>query len=260
MSMSLAKKNEVIDVELLMKRYKETGSKEIRNELVMHYSYIARTVAIEMRSTYHKYATIDEMVNQGVIALIESVDRFDSRHGVKFSTFAFTKVRGAVIDYVRKQDWLPRRVRQNSIRINVAYDQLVIELARTPEREEMAAKMQMSVEEFDRCVYEISGDRMLSFESLLTIVPQTNSFYGQLSDSDISPENKFDEEELHEILEHEIDSLNEQERIVLSMYYYEELTMKEISQVMGVSEQRIGQINRKLVSKLRTGLILYMKG
>ena len=260
MSSVVAEKTGTVDLALLIKEYKETGSKELRNEIVMQYSYIARTVAIEMRSTYHKYASIDEMVNQGVIALIESVDRFDSRHGVKFSTFAFTKVRGAVIDYVRKQDWLPRRVRQNSIKLNAAYDRLVVELGRTPEREEMAAQMQMTIEEFDKCVYEISGDKMVSYESLLTLVPQTSSFYGQLSDIESSPETKVNEEELHETLVNEIEKLNEQERLVLSMYYYEELTMKEISQVMGVSEQRIGQINRKLITKLRSSLVIYMKG
>ena len=89
-----------------MRLYKETGSQELRNRIVMHYSYIAKSVAIEMNNMFHKYATIEEMVNQGVIALIDSVDRFDPDHGVKFSTYAFTKVKGAIIDYVRKQDWL----------------------------------------------------------------------------------------------------------------------------------------------------------
>ena len=88
-----------------MRLYKETGSQELRNRIVMHYSYIAKSVAIEMNNMFHKYATIEEMVNQGVIALIDSVDRFDPDHGVKFSTYAFTKVKGAIIDYVRKQDW-----------------------------------------------------------------------------------------------------------------------------------------------------------
>lgn len=248
------------DPELLMQQFKETGSQQLRNQLVMHYSYIARTVAIEMRSTYHKYATVDEMINQGVIALIESLERFDLGHGVKFSTFAFTKVRGSIIDYVRKQDWLPRRVRQNSIRLSKAYDQLVVELERSPTREEMAAGMDMTPAEFDKCVYEISGDRMASYESLLTLMPQSGSLIWSDSDAEYNPESRLDEQELREVLAQEIDSLNDQERLVLSLYYYEELTMKEISQVMGVSEQRVGQINRKLVTKLRTRMVRYMKG
>lgn len=246
--------------EEVMRRYKADGEHELRNELVLHYSYIARTVALEMRSTYHRYATVDEMINQGVIAIIESIERFDLSHGVKFSTFAFTKVRGAVIDYVRKQDWLPRRVRQNSLKINSAYDALIGELGRSPTTEEMAAKMQMTPEEFDKCVYEISGDKMVSYEALLTLAPQSTGVIWSGIDTEYVPEDRVDHTELREVLAREIDNLNEQERTVLSMYYYDELTMKEISKVMGVSEQRIGQINRKLVSKLRTKMVLYMKG
>lgn len=258
--MTAVQEKQSADPELLMQQYKETGSQQLRNELVMHYSYIARTVAIEMRSTYHKYATVDEMINQGVIALIESLDRFDLGHGVKFSTFAFTKVRGSIIDYVRKQDWLPRRVRQNSIRISNAYDQLVVALERNPTREEMARQMEMTPQEFDKCVFEISGDRMVSYESLLTLMPQSGSLIWTDSDAQYNPESKMDEQELKEVLAQEIDGLGQQERLVLSLYYYEDLTMKEISQVMGVSEQRVGQINRKLVTKLRSRMIRYMKG
>lgn len=250
----------VSDADEIMRRYKQTGRRELRNELVMHYSYIARTVALEMRSTYHRYATIDEMVNQGIIAIIESIERFDLSHGVKFSTFAFTKVRGSVIDYVRKQDWLPRRVRQNSLKINSAYDELVGRLGHSPTREEMAEQMGMNPDEFDKCVYEISGDKMVSYEALLTILPQSGSLMQPLDDRRSDPESSLGDAELRQTLAQEIEKLNDQERMVLSMYYYDELTMKEISKVMGVSEQRIGQINRKLVTKLRTKLVIYMKG
>lgn len=260
--MSASQHNEYdpAEIDRMMRVYKESGSQEIRNKLVLHYGYIARTVAVQMRSTYHKFASMDEMINQGIIAIIESLERFDPDHGVKFSTFAFTKVRGAIIDYVRKQDWLPRRVRQNAIRVNQAYDELVMKLGRSPTREEMAACMEMTGEEFDRCVYEIAGDRMVSYESLLTLVPQTGSMIWSLTDTGASPEGSYDEEELRRKLAEEIDNLNDQERMVLSMYYYEELTMKQISQVMEVSEQRIGQIHRKLVMKLRNQLVPYMRG
>lgn len=246
--------------EAMMLMYKETGDRQLRNDLVMHYSYIARTVAVEMRTTYQKYATMDEMINQGVIALIESLDRFDTAIGVKFSTFAFTKIRGALIDYVRKQDWLPRRVRQNSIRINQAHDQLSMTLGRTPTREEMAEQLSMTTDEFDKAVYEISGDKMLSYEGLLTLAPQTDGVLKPLSDSIDDPESQMDDRELRDLLIDEIDKLNEQERTVLSLYYYEELTMREIALVMGVSEQRIGQVNRKLITKLRGAMLPYMKG
>ena len=244
--------------ELLMRQYKETGSLELRNQLVMHYSYIAKAVAVKMSSTYHKYASVEEMVNHGAIALIDSLERYDPDQGVKFSTYAFTKVRGAIIDYVRKQDWLPRRVRQTDILITKAEEQLTNELGRTPTREEMAARLGMTPAKYDKCVFEMSGESMYSFEALLAAPVQMNHF--KLHEDGVGPEDQMDEQELRQELAKAIDELTDQERTVLSLYYYEELTMKEIGQVMGVSEQRIGQINRKLIKKLRTKLTLYMKG
>lgn len=244
--------------ELLMRQYKETGSLELRNQLVMHYSYIAKTVAVKMSSTYHKYATVEEMVNHGAIALIDSLERYDPDQGVKFSTYAFTKVRGAIIDYVRKQDWLPRRVRQTDILITKAEEQLTSELGRTPTREEMAARLEMPLAKYDKCVFEMSGESMYSFEALLSAPVQMSHF--KLQEEEMGPEERMDEQELRQELAKAIDNLNEQERTVLSLYYYENLTMREIGQVMGVSEQRIGQINRKLIRKLRDRMVDYMKG
>ena len=106
------------EAERLVREYKQNGSQELRNQLVMHYSYIAKGVVNRMGSTFYKYATAEEMIHQGVISLIDSLERFDPNKDVKFSTYAFTKVRGAIIDYVRKQDWLPRRIRKADIQIS----------------------------------------------------------------------------------------------------------------------------------------------
>lgn len=243
-----------------MREYKESGSLEARNKLVMYYSYIARTLAVELSSSYYKYASVEEMVNQGVIALIDSIERFDPDHGVKFTTYAFTKVRGAIFDYVRKQDWLPKRVRHNTIRINNAYQELTGELCREPTREEMAKKLEMSPEEYDKCNFEISGENTVSFEALTANGPLTQNLLWPVYNNDSEPENRLDEQELRQELAKAIDSLNEQERLVLSLYYHENLVFKEIGQVMGITQQRVGQINRKLVQKLRDRLEKYMKG
>lgn len=251
-------KNTEIDPEKLMREYKQTGSLEARNQLVMHYSYIARSMAVKMSGTYHKYATAEEMVNQCVIALIQSLERFDPDKGVKFSTYAFTKVRGAIIDYVRKQDWLSRRVRKMDIRILKAEDELSLQLGRPPTRLEMAEQLQITPEEYDRCVWEMSGENICSLESLLTAAGRTQT--SLTFEGVFDPEDVIDEQELHSQLVQAIGELNEQERTVLSLYYYEDLTMREIGQVLGVSEQRVGQINQKLIRKLRERLSNYVKG
>ena len=254
------RRKEAEDPDKLMEEYKQTGSLDLRNQLVMHYSYIAKSVAIEMSNMYHKYAAVEEMVNQGILAIVDSLDRCDPGHGVKFSTYAFTKVKGAIIDYVRKQDWLPRRVRHNAIRLNNVHNELTLSLGRTPTRAEMADRMGMKPEELDKCVYEVSGESIFSYESLLVDGAQIGGLLWQSDNRDSDPESRVDAQELRQQLIEGIDALNEQERLVLSMYYYENLTMKEIGGILGVSEQRIGQINRKLIQKLRDKLERYMKG
>lgn len=247
-----------IDPDALMREYKQTGSLEARNKLVMHYIYIAQGMAVKMSSTYHKYATTEEMVNQCVIALINSLERFDPDKGVKFSTYAFTKIRGAIIDYVRKQDWLSRRVRQMDIRILKTEDELSLELGRPPTRLEMADRLQITPEKYDRCVWEMSGENIYSLETLLTTPGRSQN--ALTMEGVFDPEYEMDEQELRAQLIQAIDTLNDQERTVLSLYYYEDLTMREIGQVLGVSEQRVGQINQKLIRKLREKLSYYTKG
>lgn len=246
------------DPEKVMARYKQTGDQELRNKLVLYYSYIARSVSVEMIGTFRKYASVEEMVNQGVIALIDSIDRFDAAQGVKFSTYAFTRVRGAVIDYVRSQDWLPRRVRRNVINFNNTYDQLGKELGRNPTKAEMAEQMGMSMEEFERCSYEVSGEMVYSFEDMLQTYTQLHNVLWTSMNTEYDPESRVNEEELHQKLMEAIDELGEQERLVLSLYYYENLTMKEISSILKVSEQRVGQVNRKLIMKLREKMYRYI--
>lgn len=246
------------EAERLVREYKKNGSLELRNELVLYYSYIAKGVVNRMGSTFYKYATAEEMVHQGVISLIDSLERFDPNKDVKFSTYAFTKVRGSIIDYVRKQDWLPRRIRKADIQISKVEAELTGELGRAPTRVEMAKAMGMTLKEYDHCVFEVSGETQYSFEVLLTA--PTMSHPSTLYMDEFDPQHNIDKEEFRQALTEAIETLNEQERTVLSLYYYENLNMKEISQVMNVSEQRVGQVNRKLLGKLRDRMSLYMKG
>lgn len=246
------------EAEQLVREYKQNGSMELRNQLVMHYSYIVKGIVAKMSNTFYRYASAEEMLNQGVIAIIDSLQRFDPDRDVKFSTYAFTKVRGSIIDYVRKQDWLPRRVRQTNIRIHNIEKELTARLGRSPTRAEMAKEAGMSLKEFDQCIVEISGDNLTSFEALLAAPLQMHpsTEYGD----EFDPEQNIDRQELKQALMAAIDQLNEQERTVLSLYYYENLTMREIGLTMGVSEQRIGQINRKLIKKLRDKMSPFIGG
>ena len=246
------------EAERLVREYKQNGSIELRNQLVMHYSYITKSVINRMGSTCYKYATAEEMIHQGVISLIDSLERFNPDKDVKFSTYAFTKVRGAIIDYVRKQDWLPRRIRKADIQLSKVEAKLTGELGRTPTKAEMAKAMGMTLQEYGHCVFEVSGETQYSFEVLMSA--PTASHPSTIYMDEFDPQYNIDKEEFRKILIEAIETLNEQERTVLTLYYYENLNMKEISQILNVSEQRIGQVNRKLLSKLRDKLSQYVKG
>ena len=250
---------EVEDPEELMRQYKETGSVELRNQLVMHYSYIAKAVAVKMSSTYHKYASVEEMVNHGAIALIDSLERFDPDQGVKFSTYAFTKVRGAIIDYVRKQDWLPRNIRQRAKEIDTAVSHLANELGRFPTDHEVAGHLGIPTDKYQKEAARVALSNTLSLDALMD-ARDAEGYHFEVSDQDpkLQPELVLEDQELQETLAKGIAALQKNEQLVLSLYYEKNLHMKEIAQVMEVSEPRISQIHSRAIQKLRDYMSVYL--
>jgi len=243
----------------LIKKYRDTGDIEIRNEIVMRYSYIAKTVATQMRGITSGYADVEDIVNQGIIALIDCVERFEPEKEVKFETYAFLRVRGAVIDFIRKQDWRPRRLKKTAREVSAAYDELSNVLMREPSSKEMSEYLNISEEELHRHYMEISRSNVLSFEALLENALQTEILSPDEEDGSL-PEQTMFRQELEKELAKAIDSLSERERLVISLYYYENLKLAEISTVLGVSESRVCQIHSKAIEKMKKTLEDYMKG
>jgi len=255
-----SKKAAESDPNSLMQEYKETGSIALRNQLVMHYSYIARTVAVQMRGIFTNFAQQEDIVNQGVLTLIDCVERFDPKKGIRFDSYAFMRVRGAVIDFVRKQDWLPRRVRLASKNMTQVHDELCNELMREPTAKEMADRMNISTQTLAQYYSEISNSVMFSFEELLQNTNQMGDALENSLGGENSPEQNIYREELRETLKKAIDSLSERERLVVTLYYYEHLKLADIAAVMQVTEQRVSQINSRAIMKLRGPMEKYMKG
>ena len=247
------------DPEQLMKLYHQTHDVEIRNQLVMHYSSIAKTVAFQMRNVFGDYAQIEDIVNQGIIALIDCVERFDSEKQVKFQTYAYLRVRGAVIDFVRKQDWIPRRIRVASKNIKLAHDTLCNELLREPTSEEIANKMDITVDALNKYYSEISGAVTLSFEGSI----QGKSFHENSLEEYIRSEESADgaiyKQELKDVIRQSIEALSEREQQVVGLYYFEELKQAQIARILGVSEQRISQIISKAIQKIKFTVENYME-
>jgi RNA polymerase sigma factor for flagellar operon FliA len=243
----------------IQKKYKETNDIKIRNMLVMEYSYIPQTVAMQLRGLAASYAQVDDMVNQGMIALIDSVERFDYNKGIRFETYAFMRVKGSVIDLIRKQDWIPRRVRMTKKEINNTVSILSNELGREPTNVEVAERMNISVEKLSKYYEEIAGGIVLSFEELVQNVSQLGNIFDADSNDDISPEKNFLKQELRTLLAEALDSLSERDRLVVTLYYYENLTLAEIAEVLDITIQRVSQINARAVSKIKEKLKDYIE-
>lgn len=237
--------------------YRSTGSKSVRNELVMNFAYIPQTVAVQLRGLANGYAQVDDMVNQGIITLMDCIERFDETKGIAFEYYAFMRVRGGVIDLIRKQDWVPRRVREMDKRINDARNALSHKLMREPTDAELAAELDISESKLSGAVAEINNSVVFSFEELIQNMSQMGS---SLETDGLSPEKKLVKEEMQKVLAKAIDGLSEKERMVVSLYYYDELTLSDIAQVLEVSVQRVSQINSKAVSKLKAAMEKYVYG
>ena len=245
--------NDSLGVKMLL-QYKQNPSQELRNDIVMEFMYIPKVVATQMISYTTQFAQLEDIVNEGVITLIECIDKFEFNKGVSFEAFAYAKIKYANIDYIRRQDWVPRRARKTSKDINRAYNELAMELKREPTVEEIASYIGISESAVKKNNREIANSIMVSFEEIL------DSSMTGLADSLATPEDILFSNELKEQLKGAIDSLNEKERTVISLYYYEHLRLAEIADIMELSESRVCQIHKRAIDKMKKILDIYMKG
>lgn len=247
------------DTICLIRKYQQTKDIEIRNKIVMEYSYIAKTIAIQMRGVYSQYAQLDDIVNQGIVTLIECVDKFDISKEVKFETYASLRIRGTIIDYVRKQDWIPRRVRKNTKDVDEAYTKLSNELMREPTMKELAESLEITEKQLDKMMSENQGATVMSFEGVLQDIQMYFMKNCESRDED-DPEKRIMKSELHKVLKETIKSLNEKEQLVISLYYYEELKLADIADILNLSQSRVCQIHTKAIKKIGKVMKEYVEG
>jgi RNA polymerase sigma factor for flagellar operon FliA len=191
------------------------------------------------------------MINQGMIALIDSVEKFDSGMGNKFETFASLKIKGAVIDFMRKQDWIPRNQRSLVKELNTVYDALYAEHGREPDKEEISARMGIDTEQLEKILQKRRNAMILSYEEAINEKMMTAfPLLTEQKDAD-APEAEMLKEELNQQLTAAVGELGKQERLVISLYYYEDLKLREIADVMGVTESRVSQVHSAAIMKLR---------
>src|SRR5438477_7923060 len=209
--------------------------------------HIAHKVAMRLPSTVE----MRDLVNAGVLGLLDAIDKFEPERGVKFKTYAEVRVRGAILDSLRDLDWAPRSLRKKSKDLERVYAELGQKLGRPATDEEVCEAMGEDIEGFHALVDQLHGLTIGSFENLSDSDDSESYINYYPDDGSNDPYAKFESNELTRLLAGAIDELPEKERLVLSLYYYEEFTMKEIGALLGVNESRVSQLHTKATLRLR---------
>jgi RNA polymerase sigma factor FliA len=250
-----------VELRELWQRYKEDGDERARERLVVAYSPLVKFIAGRMASGLPSHVEETDLISYGLLGLIGAIERFDPDREIKFETFAVARVKGAIIDELRSLDWVPRSVRARARDVEKAHAELEAELQRAPTDEEMAARLHIGVDEFNEALLEIANSSVLALDDLWTFADPEGSG-GAISVLDtihdpnaVDPETEAQDSELKDRLADAIESLPERERLVVALYYYETLTLREIGEVLGVTESRVSQLHTKAVLALRSRFV-----
>ncbi len=245
------------DVSALWATYKETGDASAREHLILNYSPLVKYVAGRMSTSLPQTVDTADLVSYGLFGLIDAIEKFDIGRGIKFETYAIARIKGAIIDELRSMDWVPRSVRSRAREIENAYIVLENRLRRAPSDAEVAEEMGITRDELGEILSKLSYTSVVSFEELWVGGDRDERTDAVASIPDHSaddPVSMFESVEMRDILTGAIERLPERERIVIALYYYEGLTLKEIGRVLGVTESRISQLHTKAVLRLRARL------
>ena len=247
-----------IELKDLWRKYKSSGSDRAREQLVVAYSPLVKYVAGRMSSGLPAHVEEADLISYGLIGLINAIERFDIEREIKFETYAITRIKGAIIDELRALDWVPRSVRARAREIERAHGKLEHRLQRTPSDEEMAAELNISVEEFQDSLVKISNSTVVALDELWAVSDSSGdqvSLLDTLHDPEApDPQQLLDASELKDRLADAIAALPEREKLVIALYYYENLTLREIGEVLGVTESRVSQLHTKAVMRLKSHL------
>ena len=230
---------------------------ENREEVIKRYSPMIKYVANRIAMRLPPHIEVDDLISVGVLGLMDAISKYDSSRGAKFKTYAEFRVRGAILDELRAMDWVPRSIRQKASNVDKVVQGLQSKLSRVPEDEEVAKEMGLSLDQFHNTLNETKSVPIFSLEDL-GIAKESGEQQSLLDclagKADADPQTQIRLIELKEIIAKAIDALPEKERLMVSLYYYEELTMKEIGAVLEITESRVSQIHSKAVYRLRTKL------
>jgi RNA polymerase sigma factor FliA len=243
-------------IERLWAEYKRTEAQTVRDQLILHYSPLVKYVAGRVAVGLPQNVEQADLVSYGIFGLIDAIVKFDPERGYKFETYAMARIKGAILDELRSIDWVPRSVRAKARALERAYTKLEGELHRAPTDEEIAGEMGVTDDQLQSALSQISFVGIAALDEMLAGGERGESVTlgDTIADASDGPGAVFEVEEMRQILAQIITRMPEREKIVLTLYYYENLTLAEIGQVLGVTESRVCQIHTKAVLQLRSRL------
>jgi RNA polymerase sigma factor for flagellar operon FliA len=238
----------------LWAEYTAQHSREVRDKLIIHYAPLVKYVAGRVGVGLPRNVEQSDLVSFGVFGLIDAIEKFDPARGYKFETYAIARIKGAILDELRSIDWVPRSVRSKARTLERAMAKLEAEHHRTPTDDEVAAEMGVSVEQLQTTLSQISFVGVAALDEMLSGGERGESVTlgDTVADTGDGPMGVYEVEEMRQILAESINRMPEREKIVLTLYYYEGLTLAEIGRVLGVTESRVCQVHTKAVLQLRS--------
>lgn len=246
------------ELDNLWKRFKEKGDASARQKLIIYYSPLAKYIAGRIASSLPKSVDVQDLVQNGILGLIDAIEKFNPEFNIKFETYAISRIKGAIIDSLRALDWLPRSLRFKAKELDKIYQELEAKLKRPPTEEELAEALEINVDQLRQLLSELSYSSVIALEETLKSSPsgdEESTMIDFVQDEQMSdPFESLENEEAKELLVKAVQELPEKERKVVILYYYSGLTLKEIGELLGVSESRASQIHSKAISMLRSML------
>jgi RNA polymerase sigma factor for flagellar operon FliA len=236
--------------------FKSSGTRELRDQLIVHYAPLVKFVAGRISAGLPRYVDEADLASYGIIGLIDAIERFDPGHNVKFETYAMPRIRGAIIDELRSFDWVPRSVRTKARAVEQSYATLQATLHRTPTDAEVAADLEMTDSQFQKVLRQVSLTGVAALDQFFAGGDRSDrrTLGETVPDRGDGPMEAFEDKENKEVLIYAINQMGDREKTVITLYYYEGLTLVEIGEILGVTESRVSQIHTKSLLQLRAKL------
>lgn len=246
-----------VEREKLWEDYQKNPSAKLREQIIIEYAPLVKVVAGRLSMYLGYNVEYEDLVSYGIFGLIDAIDKFDLNKDVKFETYASLRIRGSILDQIRKMDWIPRTVRQKRKKIEEAIRQIETRTGKNATDEEIAKELGIAETELNEWQVQLNVTNVVSLNEFLeqggepVMDAKNNSHF-------VQPEDSIQEEELKKVLKESMELLTEKEKKVILLYYYEDLTLKEISNILEVSESRVSQLHTKALSKMRKKMGNYM--